>query len=364
MNRQELANEIIRLEKEQKIPRSTLIRSEFTLQPNFQYLDIEFRRVQRKNEKWHQFVRFVLTPKDEWKYMYERLAYLLRYHRENLDDYFVLKSGTTSNTMPDRMTDFIRFHKLFEEFFQIYSKIIRRMQVDYPTVEYSGQMIRGKIDWRKTLLKSNGQFPLSFEMNTWSREFATPENILLLLSTNWLNKESTKLINAKFSEPLQPDEIQILYDVESSTNRLIQNFPYMEIVKASKRFSKLIPQDNEITQLIEDVEFRIKQGYIRNKGYLELLEWLKKLKELSLEFLSGNPSRFHIDSLADLDTIYEAWIFLELIDFCKLKKHLDVKMIFGKTDSEHTFFEFKFDKHMIKIYYDRQFFKKMERHGH
>ncbi|EGP94053.1 hypothetical protein [Nitrosarchaeum koreense] len=357
MNRQELADEIIRIKNEQNIDPKTLIRPEFTLLPNFQYLYVEFEKVKLEGEKWHQFVRFVLTPKEEWRYMYERLAYLLKIHRGGFEDYFVLKSGTQSNSMPDRMTDFIRFHKLYEEFYQIYSKIIRRIQVDYPTVDYVGQMIRGKIDWKKTILKSNGQFPLSFEMSTWSRKFATSENILLFLSTNWLNKEATTLINTKFSEPLHMDEIQTLYDVESNTNRLIQNFPYYEIIQASKRFSKLLPNDKEIIQLMNDVEFRVKQGTIRNKGYLELLDWIKKLNELSLEFLSGNPTRFHIDSLSDLDTIYEAWIFLEFIEFCNVKKHLDVNLILGKSTDDLTFFEFRFDGHDIVMYYDRKFYK-------
>ena len=357
MNRQELANEIRRLKNKEKIPKKTLIRSEFTLQPVHQHLDIAFRKIKLKNEKWHQFVRFVLTPEKEWKYMYERLAILLKRHRDNIDDYFILRSGTTSNTMPDRMTDFIRFHKLYEEFFEIYLKIIRHIQVDYPVTDYTGQMIRGKINWQKTLLKSNSQFPLNFEMSTKYREFETPENILLYLSINWLNKEAVTLINEEFKEPLEDDEIQTLYNVESSTNRLIQNFPYKKIIKNSEKFSKLSPADKEITLLIENVKSRIRKGIIRNKRYLELLEWIEKLKDMSLELLSGNPTRFHIDSLYDLDTIYEAWIYLELVDFIKRKKHLDVKLTFKKSNEKYTFFEFNFEGQVIRVYYEKQFLK-------
>jgi hypothetical protein len=355
MNRQELANEIIRLREEEKIPENTLKTEEFTYQPKFKYLSIAFKTVKLHNERWHQFTRFVLTPKKEWKYMYERLGILLNRHRGDLNDYFDLGSGITSNTMPDRMTDFIRFHDLYEEFFKIYSKIIKQIQVDYTNVNYSEQMIRGKIDWGKTILKSKGQFPSTFEMNSWQKEFSTSENILLFLSLCWLNKESSKLINTIFLDPLQLDEIQILFSVESNTYQLIQNFPHHGIIKDSQKFIKLLPSDNEIIQLIEDVESRIIQGKIRNKGYLELIEWIKKLNELSVDLLSGNPTRFHIDSLESLDTIYEAWIFLELIDFCVNEKHCDIKITFKNSENKNTFFEFKYRSHSIIVYYERKF---------
>ncbi|MDH3203124.1 MAG: hypothetical protein OEL81_00395 [Nitrosopumilus sp.] len=355
MNRQELANEILQLKYEKEIDEKILIRPEFILQSEYRYLDDAFQKVKHSGEKWHQFVRFILAPKEEWKYMYERLAYLLKIHRNSLNDYFVLKSGTESNSMPDRMTDFIRFHGLYEEFARIYSKIIRQMQVDHPSIDYTGKIIRGKINWKETLFRSKDKFPLNFEMTTWSRDFSTPENILLFLSLNWLNKESTKIINTAFSEPLHSDEIQILQNVESSTNQLIRNFPYQAIIQSSKQFSKLLPKDNEISQLMEYVKFRAKHGDIRNKTYLELLEWIRKIKELSMEFLTGNPTRFHIDSLSDLDTVYEAWIFLELLDFCKFKKHLDVTLTLGKVKNDPTFFEFVFDGHVIRMNYEKQF---------
>ena len=358
MNKQELADEIIRLFNEEKIGKKRLISQEFIEQPNRQNLKIAFNNVKLSNQKWHQFARQVLIPNEEFKYMCTRLARLLDRHRGNIDDYFILQSDTPTKTIPDRMMNFIRFRILYEEFFEIYSKIIRRIQVDYPTINYTGQMIRGKINWQETLLKSNSQFPLNFEMSTKYREFVTSENILLYLSIKWLNDEAVTLINEKFDEALEPDEIRMLHNVESDTNQLIKNFPYKKIIKNSEKFSKLSLADKGITLLIEDVKSRMRKGIIKNKRYLELLKWVEKLKEMSLELLSGNFTRCHIEPLSDMDTIYEAWIYLELVDFIKRKKHLDVKLTFKKSNEKYTFFEFNFEGQVIRVCYEKEFLKK------
>ena len=66
------------------------------------YLEKLFNKVRQKNEKWHQFARFVLTPTSEWQYMYDRLVILLQRHRKSHLDYF--KPDTTLNySLPDML---------------------------------------------------------------------------------------------------------------------------------------------------------------------------------------------------------------------------------------------------------------------
>ena len=79
MNRQELAEEVRLLNIKKKMSISTLADQNILNVEEYRYLKTEFERKGNalRNEKWHQFVRFVLLPKDEWEYMYERLARLL-----------------------------------------------------------------------------------------------------------------------------------------------------------------------------------------------------------------------------------------------------------------------------------------------
>ena len=355
MNRQELAEEVRLLNIKKKMSISTLADQNILNVEEYRYLKTEFERKGNalRNEKWHQFVRFVLLPKDEWEYMYERLARLLNIHKNGFDDYFTIDSK--NQIMPDRKSDLIRIHKIYEEFFVIYMKIIKKMHVEYPLNRKNEQIITGKINWKETILKSKTEFPVNFEMNLWNRKFETPENILFFLCIIWLNKEVKKILNLKYFEPLETDEMRILNEVESKTIRLLQNFPHTEIVNKSKKLLRFSDKDKEISKLAQKTKKRLFQGEIKNQAYYDLLNWISKFNQLGLQNWSGNMSKFHIQALENLDTMYEAWIFLEMIDFFKTKKNLEVKVKFRKSINEDAFLEFKILKHRICIYYEKQF---------
>ena len=355
MNRQELAEEIVRLNTEEKFSLTFLQDENIFEEEKFEHLRKAFKKKGNKvgKEKWHQFVRFVLTPKNEWEYMYERLARLLNNHNNGFGDYFAIDSK--NQMMPDRTSDLIRFHRIYKRFFLIYMKIIKKMHVDYPQIIKNEQKITGKIDWKQTLLKNKTEFPINFETRSWNRNFATPENVLFFLCIRWLNKEVKKILNVRYTEPLEADEIHILNEVEFKTTKLLQNFPHNEIVNKSKKFFKFSPDDITITHVIQKVKERISQGEIKNHAYIELIDWLLEFRQLGLQNWSGNMSKYHINALEDLDTMYEAWIFLEMIDFLKIKKNLDTKVVFRKSSEDESFVEFGILGHKICIYYEKHF---------
>ena len=187
-----------------------------------------------------------------------------------------------------------------------------------------------------------------------NRNFVTPENILLFLCIRWLNKDAKKIINEAYADSLEYEEIHILNEVETKTGKLLRNFPYKEIMNNSKKFLKFSSNDAVISKLTESVKLRVMQGEIKNRAYLELVKWLSEFNQLGLQNWSGKRTKFHFNSLHDLDTMYEAWIFLEMINFIK-RKNSDVKVVFRKLPGEDTFIEFKILEHKIIIYYEKQF---------
>ena len=354
MNRTELAEEIKRLNKVEKISLELLSKEDLIFHSNkYDHLRESWIKENKVGkEKWHQFVRFVLTPTKEWEYMYERLARLLVIHRNSVEDYFLIDSD--NQIMPDRKNDLVRFSISYKKFFQIYSQIINKMQVEHPKIKKNDQKLKGKINWKETLLKSKTKFPINFETVVFNRNFVTPENILLFLCIRWLNKDAKKIINEAYTESLEPEEIHILNEVETKTGKLLQNFPYKEIKNSSKKFLKFSSDDAVISKLTEKIKLRLMQGEIKNSTYLELLGWLSEFNQLGLQNWSGKKTKFHVNSLHDLDTMYEAWIFLEMINFIK-RKNSDVKIVFRKSSNEDTFIEFKISGHKVIIYYEKKF---------
>jgi len=354
MNRQELADELIRLNKKEGVSLEVLSKDDIVFHSQeYDHLRKSWIKENKVGkEKWHQFVRFVLTPTNEWEYMYERLARLLMIHRNGVEDYFLIDSD--NQIMPDRKNDLVRFNIIYKKFFEIYLKIIKKMQVDHPRIKKNDQKLHGKINWKETLLKSKTEFPINFETVVFNRNFVTPENILLFLCIRWLNKDAKKIINEAYTDSLEPEEIHILNEVETKTGKLLQNFPYKEIVNSSKKFLKFSSDDAVISKLTENIKLRVIQGEIKNSAYLELVKWLSEFNQLGLQNWSGERTRFHFNSLRDLDTMYEAWIFLEMINFIK-RKNSNVKVVFRKLPWEDTFIEFKISGHKIMIYYERKF---------
>ena len=84
----------------------------------------------------------------------------------------------------------------------IYREIKNRIHFDFPKEDYSGSLIRGNINWAKTLQNSNTKFPLTFFSSIQNKKFDTPGNILLVLCAKWLNQESSDVLQAKLTEPL------------------------------------------------------------------------------------------------------------------------------------------------------------------
>ena len=154
-----LVEEIERIAKEPRGKRLLLDIEEPT-----RYLD-EYREVWKSYHlsKWRKFkrtfkfsqlAREILQPReDEKKYMYERLWHLLLEYRNSPDDYFEIQTEDGTYSFPNPLSELNRLEMLYEKFVRIFTEIKNRIDFDFPTEEYSGSSIRGKINWQKTILK-------------------------------------------------------------------------------------------------------------------------------------------------------------------------------------------------------------------
>ena len=206
-------------------------------------------KYKKRNYKWHQLVRAVLEDPAKKRYMYEKLLVLLRKYRGNTDDYFEMETEDGNYALPSPLAELNRLESTYMEYFQIYSNITNRIHVDYPKKEYSGPAIRGKINWQKTLRNSIGGFPTTFFSSPHYRKYDTPENILLILCAEWLYRESSRILQLKFSEPLDDAQRSLLLYIARQTKNILLAFPFATVLNSSKRFWKMDWNDKRILDL-------------------------------------------------------------------------------------------------------------------
>jgi hypothetical protein len=352
MNRQQLLEEIQRLNREENIKINSLAADGFAYQPKYSYLLSEFRHNKLKREKWHQLVRFALYDPKKKEYLYNRSLSLIRRYLKDHESFFLFKNETGSYYLPDRLADLNRLLMLYKEYFEIYLSITNYIHFDFQLRHINETIIQHGINWNKTLCKTKTLFPLSFEASTRVREFNTAENILLLLCAIWINIQSNRLLRLDFNQPLILTERLILTRIRESSEKIISNFPFYEVIESAQKYSHLLAHDNTVSELEYLSRCRFKQGLIRNRKYIDLLEWIEKYKKLNIRMPDRSSTTLLLESLKDIDVLYEVWIFFEFIDFVTNSGwKIDTK---GLRENER-FFEIEHSGVNIICHYEKEF---------
>ena len=284
--------------------------------------------------------------------MYDKLWNLLIEHRGHYNDYFELETEEGTFPIPNPLTDLNRFETLYQQFFQIYKNITSKIHFDFPKKEYYGPNFRGKINWQKTIQKSNTEYPLNFVSDIPYRKFVTPGNILLILCVLWMHREALRILQLKFSEPLDNTKTNILHSISEKTKNLFLHFPFQDVRKESTKYWNLPNDDKQILYLESLIKKRIEQGIVRNLNYSKLLDWIMQFRNLNLMMISKNtPIKNLLKSQKSQDTVYEAWMFMEFFDYFH-EQGLAPKL---NLDSKPYNFEFDYRGQKITFWYEHQF---------
>jgi hypothetical protein len=350
--------EIIRfLNEKQGISKKILADDFFIAQPEYYDLKKTFEasKYYRNGWKWHQLVRVVLESPEIRQNMYERLLNLILKHRKSYSDYFELKTESGTYHIPNPIADLNRLEILFQQYLRIYQKIINHIHFNSMKDEYSSPKIRGKINWYKTIQKSKTESPLIFTTNLKEKDFVTAENILLILCSEWIYRESTRILQIEFVEPLSDYNRNLLNTVSDKTKQILEQFPFQELLTNSKKFWNLPFNDSRITSLENEAWLRFKNELIYNIDYKDLFLWIEKFRELNIPHVSANtPTKHILESIANLDTVYEAWIFLEFVDY------LYEKGILLNFQLKNPNCQFLYNTKVVTFYYERTFSKQSE----
>jgi hypothetical protein len=69
--------------------------------------------------------------------------------------------------------------------------------------------------------------------------------------------------------------------------------------------------------------------------------------------VSASRTNFPLETMENLDTIYEAWLFFEFVDFFSQQHRLLELQI----DESPNYFDFEYDGHKLRFYYEQYFTK-------
>ena len=126
---------------------------------------------------------------------------------------------------------------------------------------------------------------------------------------NGLYRESYSLLQLEFAEPISDYTRSMLTLIMEKMKVILLQFPFNEILNASKKFWSLSYNDIRIKSLEQEARQRIEQVLVYNIHYTNLLIWIDKFRQLDIPHVSADtPTRHILDSIENLDTVYEASI--------------------------------------------------------
>ncbi len=351
--KQLLFNEIQRLHIEEKEKKEN-IQNFRLISIKYQFLSDVFDQYSVTADEWEKLNRdaFFFTENDV-KYMYERIMQIARRFREQTGKFFEFKSSSGTHLIPDRLSDLIRLFELYEEFFyNIYPAVANQLNIHALTVERDKKSLSGKVVWNKTILnnisKSASNVPLSIVSLVSESSLETPENLLLLSYVLRMRIDCNILRVYLFQDPLNSEERLLLAKISDGCNAIIRNTILQDLVHKGLEYANLPIYETQLLNLEFKVLSRLNDGLIRQKAYRNLLEWIRKYRELNIRIISPNHTSYPIDKVDNLDIMFEWWILFELLDY--LITYLDATIIKSpRLDRFHVKVKgFEFD-----LYYQR-----------
>lgn len=306
-----------------------------------------------EGEQWHQFVRLA-TEFKQIEHMFKRVRDLLFKHNESMQGYFRVNFQTGVSELPDRSTELFQLFNLVGEYFRIYKKIENRMNSDRYKVASRG-IISGKINWDSTIKKMKTDFPLYFETDDWKKKFNTPENILLIWIAIWLSNQINILLKTEFRDPLDHTQIKNLMDFSDNCKKIIKHFPFYNVVDDALQISSYDLEDKEVKLLEFKTTMRYREGLIENRAYDDLLLWMKKIRSFNFPNLRkrDGTANFLLEAIENVDTMYEIWIFFELLDH--FSKYGNVQLVLK---AEPQYFQFELGYQNLELFYEKTFEEK------
>ena len=308
------------------------------------------------HKKWSGFLREIRFSQDLGiPYMYKRTMQLSLRFTNKIDEFFRIESEIGSFTLPTRLDKFLKIALIAEEFVhEIIPSIENNINFKSEMIIENNQTIRGTIDWNSTILNSaqrGEQYPTQFTCLINQDNFETPENILALICLLKIHDNLETLVIKTNEIEYAKKETRMILDLKTRVDFLLSHTHMKDFITKYERYRFSNLQSKVIKDYENETKDSIKKGQIKQKAYSDLLKWLRKFRGYNLEGIMQKYAEFPIQHERSLDTMYELWIYFEILNYFKNQKAVRILSSLKHTDGGFGGFELEILNKQLKFIY-------------
>ena len=241
---------------------------------------------------------------------------------------------------------FVLRDELFED---ILPRIVRRLSFESPrNLVIEEPPARGRVDWGRTLdatwAERPGEAPLLLHTRQRRRDFATPENLLAVVTLLEYHAEVQRLL---WDEQLTAGSAALRHPLNEIGERCERELAFPQFAGIRGEAQQILDGAQGGPELLEhQVQERLIPG--GNSAYEDLLAWRVRLRALRLLRRSNAAAEDVVGADPERDNyLYQIWIFYELADLLQEQGRLErvdprqgqmaLRFRWGEVGDEHVY---------------------------
>ena len=143
--------------------------------------------------------------------------------------------------------------------------------------------------------------------------------------------------------------------IHESISRITAHFPFSDVTRQVNALKNLRKDSLQIVDLRRNVNKRIIEGKIKNPQYGNLQRWIGQYLDLSPEGIIHDDDMFVVESMTNIDTLYEILIFLEFYKYLKNVKRCNPRL--KLYNASHYKIIFPIGDKNVEFYHEKNFGK-------
>lgn len=243
---------------------------------------------------------------------------LLQHDKGRFSTLFQKQSGSDATSgYPEVYRELAALYFLRTELFDsILPRIKSRLSSSSPhELRREALPTRGREDWARTAAANwrerPGETPLEVFTHQRNRDFATPENLLTVLTILEYQETARRIIKSQTAGQIRAEQ-HSFNEIVEKCNRELEFLQFAGLKQAAKNILDGYGQTG-----VAELEQQTRAGLIpgSNTGYSDLLRWRTELKSLKLfDRSAGNLPALGTDAENE-NRLYQTWLFYELCRF-------------------------------------------------
>jgi hypothetical protein len=276
------------------------------------------------------------------------IALILRHDEQRFRALIDQRAGSAMDTqLFDEYRSLTALFQLHESLFDdIIPSITRRLSFASPqSLEREEMPARGRINWSRSLESTwderPGEPPLQVYTHIPRRDFATPENLLTIITLLEVAENARHLLTHEYVESGDLSLSHPLHNIIERSERAL-NFPQFASLVSTAQQAQAAGQTEQIEATVAE------RHSFDSSAYGRLLEWRQTYEHLRLLELGEQAAKNVVGADPKRDNyLYQLWLFYELLNLFRREDRLrhygtnSMQFVWGAND---TLYELSHDQ--------------------